>query len=314
MKIWIKAILSTIVLVWLIHFVTFSGFMSKLMNASWTSLFWVWFIQTTLVLVQTERWRTIANKLGIDIGFAPSLQNVWIGQFFNQVFPSAMGGDAVRAWRLHSWDIPLQPAIASIALERIVAVLAVPLIAMLGIAVFLEIVPPGALRMALVVLVLGFATGLVVLLSFDSLPLPHALSKLKITQFFRNLADYARRVFGSVPCISKATLLSIVIHAGIGLSFWFLARGLGSTQGAIPDFIVLAPLVILVTILPISIGGWGVREGAMITAMSLLGIPASTALAISVEFGLVMIAVGLPGGLVWLLDADSPRRAVTLSS
>ncbi len=313
MKVLIKVALSASVLLWLVHIVSFSELEASIAKTSWTSLLCVWLVQTLLVLVQTARWRIIARRLGIDLGFLLAWQNIYIGQFFNQVFPSAIGGDAVRAWRLHRSSIPIQAAIASIALERIVALFAVPLIGFMGFGTLMRIVPPGSLRGALVVLTIGLTGGLVALLCFDRIPLPHALTKFKIVQFFRTLPIWARRVFFDWSSISKATLLSLVIHASIGLSFWFLAQGLGATNVRLFDLIILAPLVMLVTTVPISIGGWGVREGAMITAMSLIGVPASAALAISIEFGFVMILVGLPGGVFWLLDADSPRVLTSAS-
>jgi uncharacterized membrane protein YbhN (UPF0104 family) len=63
-------------------------------------------------------------------------------------------------------------------------------------------------------------------------------------------------------------------------------------------FLLLAPLVTLVTTVPISVGGWGVREGAMVTALGLVNIQPSVALAVSIQFGLIMLAVGLPGGVL----------------
>jgi uncharacterized membrane protein YbhN (UPF0104 family) len=63
----------------------------------------------------------------------------------------------------------------------------------------------------------------------------------------------------------------------------------------------------MVTTIPISIGGWGVREGAMVTALSLLDVQPSIALAISIQFGLIMMVVGLPGGAVMLFSSVSRR-------
>ena len=78
-------------------------------------------------------------------------------------------------------------------------------------------------------------------------------------------------------------------------------------------FLLLAPLVTLVTTVPISVGGWGVREGAMVTALGLVNIPPSVALAVSIQFGLIMLVVGLPGGvLAFFGNQHFPIRATTL--
>ena len=71
------------------------------------------------------------------------------------------------------------------------------------------------------------------------------------------------------------------------------------------DCLVLVPPVLLIMTIPISIGGWGVREGAMVALFGLIGVPGHGALALSVMFGLVGIAVAVPGGIVWLISRDS---------
>jgi hypothetical protein len=66
----------------------------------------------------------------------------------------------------------------------------------------------------------------------------------------------------------------------------------------------------MVTAIPISIGGWGVREGAMITALGLVHMPSSAALTTSIAFGLIMMLVGVPGALLMLFGpaASKPPR------
>jgi len=58
---------------------------------------------------------------------------------------------------------------------------------------------------------------------------------------------------------------------------------------------------LLILTIPISIGGWGVREGAMVTAFALVGVPGEGALVLSLLFGVIGLVVSLPGGIVWLM-------------
>jgi len=69
--------------------------------------------------------------------------------------------------------------------------------------------------------------------------------------------------------------------------------------------------VLLLSLLPISIAGWGVREGAMIACLGLVGVDAASAFAVSALFGLTSVVVGLPGGLVWLLIGQRTRNSPT---
>ncbi|KAF0137780.1 MAG: hypothetical protein FD153_1608 [Rhodospirillaceae bacterium] len=77
---------------------------------------------------------------------------------------------------------------------------------------------------------------------------------------------------------------------------------------------VLVPPVLLIMTLPISIAGWGVREQAMITAFGLVGVSEESALALSILSGLTILAGGLPGGVVWLVETRSGRPALSPGS
>lgn len=75
----------------------------------------------------------------------------------------------------------------------------------------------------------------------------------------------------------------------------------------------------LLSMVPISLGGWGVREAAMVWLFGAVGIHSQEAVSISILFGLATTAAGLPGGLLWLLDrrsdsASSPLPAASIGA
>jgi hypothetical protein len=65
------------------------------------------------------------------------------------------------------------------------------------------------------------------------------------------------------------------------------------------------PPVMLIASLPISISGWGVREGAMMVAFGLLDVPKEAALALSVQFALLGYLAATPGALAWLIEVNA---------
>ena len=84
---------------------------------------------------------------------------------------------------------------------------------------------------------------------------------------------------------------------------------LGQAQGlALPvfDAAVLFVVMIGIALVPISIGGWGLREIAVVAVMGDYGLAPERALLFSVCFGLVLVAGALPGALVWLLYSVPP--------
>jgi uncharacterized membrane protein YbhN (UPF0104 family) len=73
---------------------------------------------------------------------------------------------------------------------------------------------------------------------------------------------------------------------------------------------MIVPPVILIQLLPISLGGWGVREAVLVVALASFGVPAEAALATSVLLGLCFIVISLPGGLIWFADGASGGRVL----
>ena len=100
--------------------------------------------------------------------------------------------------------------------------------------------------------------------------------------------------------------LSLGVHLLSALTVFVLARGIG-VEVSFGQMVVLIPPVILVATLPISVAGWGVREGAMVTALGFVGVAPADAFAVSVIFGLALVVIALPGGAIWLIGLR--RRA-----
>jgi uncharacterized protein (TIRG00374 family) len=302
-----KIVVSAGLLVWLLSRIKLSEAPVQI-GFDWSAVFLVWMLQSALPFVQAQRWRLIAATLGARLPFASAIANVYIGQFFNQVLPSSIGGDAVRVWRLARL-MPVPVALSSVALDRVMALLAVPIMLVIGSGMLARMMPAGPLRWSLFAIMAAAACGLVAFLWADRIPLPRALVRSRLVSIGRETSSAARRLFTAPGCLVRAVLLSIAIHVGVGTSLWILARGL-SVEAPLSAFLLLAPLVTMVTTIPISIGGWGVREGAMVTALSLLDVQPSIALAISIQFGLIMMVVGLPGGAVMLFSSASRRTEV----
>jgi len=289
-----KILVSGGLLAWIFYRVETAEPSMQIGGGDWAPILLVWLVQSLLPFVQAERWRLIAAILGAKPSFAAAAQNVYIGQFFNQVLPSAIGGDAVRIWKLTRF-MPVETALSSVALDRIVALLAVPIILAIGSGMLAQIVPDGPFRWALYALTAAAICGLALLLLVDRIPLPRVLYRSRLVATLLSMPVAARKLFVDPGCLAHTMLLSIFIHAGVGTSLWFLARNFIADVPIAP-FLLLAPIVTLVTTIPISLGGWGVREGAMVTALGLINIQPSIALTISVQFGLIMLVVGLPGG------------------
>jgi hypothetical protein len=98
-------------------------------------------------------------------------------------------------------------------------------------------------------------------------------------------------------------LLSLMIHLTTAAVAWSAARSVAAQLSYLDALLLVLPVMLIVTI-PISIAGWGVRESALVLAFSYAGLPESDGLLVSVLMGGAMFAVGILGGLVWLVGSD----------
>ena len=87
-----------------------------------------------------------------------------------------------------------------------------------------------------------------------------------------------------------------------------LGTGIG-LELSIIDYMILIPPTILAMTLPISIAGWGVREGTMVYLFGYVGVAPEAALTLSVLFGLVSMLPGFVGGVFWLADGGKKSTA-----
>ena len=89
-------------------------------------------------------------------------------------------------------------------------------------------------------------------------------------------------------------LVACIIGSGLGIDLPFVS------------YLVLMPSVALIASLPISIGGWGVREGGMVVGFMLFDVPPEKSLLMGLLVGVASLAAFLPGGLLWLLRKNRP--------
>lgn len=258
------------------------------------------------VAIATQRWIFVLRALQIEFPFRDALRVVFVGLFFNQTLPSTIGGDVVRIWELRRADIPLQSATTSVVLDRITALAAIVLVVTVSLPILFVIVGDAIAQVSLALGALGGLASLLVLVTMDLIP---GLSKeWRMIRFVAALARDARRVLLSAPVATRALGASVIIAIISGVSVALVARSLNINVGLL-ECCVLFPPVLLLSALPISLAGWGVREAAMVAAFGYVEVGATDALVLSVVVGLTVVAVGLPGGLMWLCNPSTTRTS-----
>ena len=117
----------------------------------------------------------------------------------------------------------------------------------------------------------------------------------------------ANRVIFSREHGPKLVLLSLLVHVLAVVTAWFIVQAIAAPV-LFGQVFQLVPPVMLITMLPISIAGWGVREATMGLAFGYAGLMSNEGINVSLLFGAVTFLVGAVGGLVWIFSAEKQTR------
>jgi uncharacterized membrane protein YbhN (UPF0104 family) len=242
------------------------------------------------------RWQLVLFAMNSEGRIWPLSRLFWIGMLSSQTLPSTAGGDVVRVFLMWRAGTSLRVAFNSVALERASMLITLIAFVALLLPVLASRVVVAQLAWIAPALLIGGIAGLIVLMSADRF-LKH-LPDLRVIRAIAGLSADARRVYFSgfgwrlvVVCI--ATLLNLCLAA------WWIGVSLALPL-SFADYLVFIPVVTVVTLLPVSVGGWGLREGALVALFGLVGVPSHSAVAFSVLFGFAGIVASLPAlGCLW---------------
>jgi uncharacterized membrane protein YbhN (UPF0104 family) len=268
----------------------------------WGSLALVLLIAQTAVLAL--RWREIVLQSGLSITMAQATRYSFVGALFNQTMPSTVGGDAARVWLLGRESGAWSRAAYSVIVDRAIGLLVLALIVVVCLPWTLNIIPAGTGRNSLLVISALGIFGLLGVFIFD-LIVPPRLAAYRVVQHLLGIALLAKRCLLVYPANAAISFFSVLIHFVTIVAVWMIAKSLLVPIGFEQVF-MLVPPILLVTAIPISIGGWGIREGATVAAFSFIGLPSTDGFLVSIMLGILLFIVGVVGGVLWILQQKRP--------
>lgn len=255
------------------------------------------------------RWRAVSIAIKAALPLRDTLRMFYIGMFFNQALPGGTGGDAVRVYLAYKGGLKLRGAINGVMLERVTTVVALVLMVDVAQPFFqarIESVAAEWVLSSAIFLTLGAVGGLAMIMIVDRFF--QNFDKWKIVRGLSYLSADTRLVFLNPKNLFTVIVWGLLTHINLSVCIYILALSL-DLQVSLSDCLMLVPPVLLITAIPISIGGWGIRETAMVSAFALVGVPDEGALVLSLLVGFVGLAISLPGGLVWLFSRERGQGA-----
>jgi uncharacterized protein (TIRG00374 family) len=302
----LKLIISLALILFVFTRVDLAAVAAQLAAAAWPPMLAALVFYLFAIAINAAKWHVLLRAQGIRVPFRDLLQIQFVGFFFNNFLPANVGGDLMRGYTLARYTDRLADAAVSVVVDRIMGLMAYMSTAAFAAFVVVGVTGRSDLVVVEWVAALSLAVvvaGLAVLLSRR---LRGLLSRLFGWRFLAPLAGLWQGISDALNAYrfryrALATAFGIAL-AGIlctTLVNWFLSQALGGLM-SLPAILIFNPLIALVLMLPISIGGLGLNQAAYPFFYGLAGIPADHAVAVSVLMQAVIIVGSLPGGLFWL--------------
>jgi len=265
----------------------------------------------SLTISLSVRWWLLMRVQDIRLPLMSTVCYNYIGLFFNVLLPSLTGGDLVKIYYVVRETHKKTHAVATVLLDRVVGLVAMGFLALGALVFSLDNLVLRQVRIpeAVILFMGAIVAGALVFYSKGLRRLFHLKTILaKMPRILREF-DEALFAYRRHPGTTAVVLLqSVAMHVvNIGV-LYFYGRALGITQVTFTQYLLLVPIIFLVSMMPISLSGLGVREAAFALLFGLMGAPAAHAMMMSLLHWLTQTAVSLPGGLVYALRRDHVTR------
>ena len=294
--IWLKLAVSIGLILLLVHHVDSSRLFQWIAIADYKLAALAVVVLSLQLWVAALRWGQVAQIFTATLSQLTLWRYCLVAQCFSQLLPSSVGADAIRIWLLYREGMAVRSAVLCTLCDRLWGVGALLLMVVTVMAT------PAVEKIAenqRLILVLLVSAGLAALIGVLVLGfLPRAwFERTRVLRIARELSD-SMRVACELRRLVRIGPASVLIHGCSIVAIWLLAKAISLDV----DVVVLGGMTVIALFaatLPISIAGWGVREGVLVALLRSSGIAPEGALALSLLFGVALVIASLPGAFVW---------------
>jgi uncharacterized membrane protein YbhN (UPF0104 family) len=246
------------------------------------------------------RWRVVARALSVDISLPAATGAYYRSLFLNSVLVGGVIGDVHRAVTHGRRSGDVVRGLRSVAWERLCGQVIQALLTALVLLIL-----PSPVRPALPY-VLG---GLAVVAGCAALVVRAAdrRGRSQLARTARAVSDDLRTRLLAREVWPRVTLASALVVAGHTATFVIAARVVGCTA-PLGELIALLLVIQTAVVIPLSIGGYGLREGAAAWAFAAAGLGAGTGVTVTIVYAVIMLAAVTPGAGLLLGDVVRRRR------
>lgn len=291
----LRLVVTAVIFALIFRDVDFEGVAQTLRNVVPRLLLLGVIFQMLSTLLAAYRWNLVMRPLNFSPDFPFYLRSYFKGMFFNQALPTSIGGDAIRVLDVARTGYRKREAFYGVFVDRLLGLTGLLLLNLLANLFNSELLPRGVFYVINAIVGAGLL-GVVGLHLFHRVPW---FQRWRLLRLFHILSEKLATVLDSLRAGGIQLGLSMAVH-GLSLMAIFLIGRSVELEYDLLTFLVIVPPVILLTLVPVSLAGWGVRESGMIGLFTLIGADKTLVLSMSILYGIVLIVASLPGLFVYL--------------
>jgi hypothetical protein len=294
-SLWVRAFVTALVLALLLRKISFAETVDTLSRLRLDHAIAVLALVALDRLVMIWRWVILLRATGQQIGTKSAAWIYLVSSFVGSFLPAGIGGDAARAYTLSRRTSEGSAAFASVAVDRLLGLLSLVLIAAFGVGIAGS-GPANASRGPLLVLCATATLVLAALLWSDRWTVG---AVGPIGSRLLRVAAAVGRYRGHGRALAAVLSLSIGVQLLRIAQAWLLGRGIG-IDVPFSYYLLFMPVGLVALMLPISVNGFGVPQGIIVWLLQPVGVSSADAFALSTLIVLSGIVANLPGALLYL--------------
>lgn len=265
------------------------------LSAGWVALALA--ISTLQIMLCAWRWQFTATLIDVPVRFIYALREYYLALLVNQLLPGGVLGDAGRAHRHATQAQSKGRAWRAVIIERSSGQVAVVLLTFT--ALMLSPLWYSALGGGVIT-----AVGLSAAAALTLMIVSGFLLRKRLSVWLSQLPSWCQALARDIDrgllrrnVWPKQLLSSLIIVLSYGLVMVCAARAIGVELPAL-EVLSLTPVLLLAMLIPFSVAGWGLREGAAAGVWALVGLPPAQGVAVSLAYGVLVLLASLPG--IWV--------------
>jgi len=310
----LKILISCSLIYYLLHKIGVGNIVEQFL-----SLEIFWFITGLLIFTASNflgslQWKLILDSHDVRLSFRKVLSYYYAGLFFNNFLIGYVGGDAIRIYDISRNTNKTSAAIASVILDRFIGFVLLTTMALLGALLWINNEVSAKILPILLIILAGWL--LLIFLLFNKSIVGRYITifkKLIPKQLINKISEIYNAIHAfqdKGDVLVKISMISIFTQGLRIFVHYVAARSIG-VKLDIVYFIIFVPIIALISSLPISIGGIGVRETSGVALFTQAGAVESDVVAFEFIAYLIGIVSTLPGGIVFMFRKDYKEPLTT---